>query len=280
MAPSPRWLLYVATVATVLGFAKLHAARVGHYDIIDTGRLPWLILYVVLLILASYGAGLPDGDPGRGSSSALTTAFGATIAAAVGISALQFVFGGIELPRFVVFASAAVLVPVYATLALFAGDEGARQEARALVVVVGTHTDTLALIEDLHREPERRARVVWTLDPFEVSRDGPEDVSVVDAAINTRATVVLLSQEAQTNPDVIHQAAELHAAGSVSARCSTSTTSGWASCPSANSSARRCCSTYAKSTTRSTRAPSGWSTWRAPSWRCRSLLLWRQRSGR
>ncbi|MDP1795537.1 MAG: exopolysaccharide biosynthesis polyprenyl glycosylphosphotransferase [Acidimicrobiales bacterium] len=213
MALSPRWLLYAATVAAVLGFAKLHAARFGHYDIIDSGRLPWLLLYAALLILTAYGAGLPDGNPSRGSRSALATAFAATAAAAVAVSALQFAAGGIELPRFVVLASAAVLVPVYATLTLFAGDEGARQEARALVVVVGAHADTLALIEDLHRDPEKRARVVWTLDPDEVSRDGPEDVSVLDAAINTKATVVLLSQDAQANPDVVRQAAELHARG-------------------------------------------------------------------
>jgi len=36
----PRWLLYFATFGVVLGFAKLHAARVGHYEIVETGRLP------------------------------------------------------------------------------------------------------------------------------------------------------------------------------------------------------------------------------------------------
>ncbi len=213
MAPSPRWLLYAVTVAVVLGFAKLHAARFGHYDIIDTGRLPWLLAYAALLMLTAYGAGLPDGERTRGIRSALTTALASTVAAAVAVSALQFIDGGAHLPRFVVFASAAVLIPAYAALTLFAGDEGARQESRALLVVVGSQPDTLAVIEDLNRDPERRARVVWTLDPADVTRDGPEDVSVVDAVLDTKASVVLLSQEAQTNPDVIRQAAELHERG-------------------------------------------------------------------
>jgi lipopolysaccharide/colanic/teichoic acid biosynthesis glycosyltransferase len=129
------------------------------------------------------------------------------------MSVVQFAGGAPYLPRFVVLASAAVLVPTYATLALVASDTRARQELRALVVVVASVADSLALLDELGREPERAARVVWILTPAEALGERPQDVSLLEAAIDTKATVVLLSEEAQHEQEVVRQAAELHGQG-------------------------------------------------------------------
>lgn len=206
-------MLCAATVGVVLAFAKLHATQFGEYDITTSGRLPWLVAYIAALLVCSYGAGLPDGDAARSTRSALAAALGANTLAAVMMSFVQFAGGAPHLPRFVVLASAAVLVPTYATLALVASDTRERQELRALVVVVASVADSMALLNELRREPERAARVVWTLTPAQALGDGPEDVSLLEAAIDTKATVVLLSQEAQDEHEVVRQAAELHGRG-------------------------------------------------------------------
>ncbi len=62
MRRAARPLLYLGTVAIVLGLAKFHARYIGHYVLHSTepARLVWTLAYLGLLILASYGAGLPE----------------------------------------------------------------------------------------------------------------------------------------------------------------------------------------------------------------------------
>ncbi len=213
MTRGPRWLLYLATTSVVVTFAKLHATRVGHYDITDSGRLPWLVAYVVALLLAAYGAGLPDLAGRRGSRSALPASFAATAGAAAAISILQVVDGAAHLPRFVVFASAAVLVPVYATTALLANSGRHRSEERERVLVVAAEDEAETLIDELGRTPERAALVVGAFDAMAARRDYPAAQPLIHHVRRTRATVVVLDLDAQAEPEVIAQAAELHAAG-------------------------------------------------------------------
>ncbi|HVE94417.1 MAG TPA: sugar transferase [Acidimicrobiales bacterium] len=213
MARGARWMLYLATVGVVLAFGKLHAARVGYYDITDSGRLPWLIVYIAVLLLAAYGAGLPDQAGARGSRSALPAALAATGGAAVVVSVVQLLDGAAHLPRFVVFAAAAVLVPTYAALALVASGGRERQEGRERVVVVASEDDAIALLDEMRRAPERPASIVWALTPNEARGDRPADISLLEAARDTGASVVVLSHDAQGDPEVVAQAGELHAAG-------------------------------------------------------------------
>ncbi len=171
MARVLRWMLYLTSTIVVVGFSKLHAARVGHYDIIDTGRLPWLGAFIVVLCLAAYAVGLPDLAGARGSRGALPAALIANASAVGAISFLQLADGAAHLPRFVVLASAAVLAPAYAAIALVANGRRVRSTERQRVLAVGSEDDTLALIEDLRRAPERPAMVVRSLT-VEAARGG------------------------------------------------------------------------------------------------------------
>jgi exopolysaccharide biosynthesis polyprenyl glycosylphosphotransferase len=203
-------MLYLTTAFVVVGFSKLHAAQVGHYDITDTGRLPWLAAFVVVLCLAAYAVGLPDQAGSRGSRSALPAAIVANVGAVGAISFLQLADGAAHLPRFVVIASAAVLAPAYAAIALVATGGRVRSTERERVLAVGSEDDTLALIEDLRRAPERPAMVVRSLTVEAARERGSEGGSLIEAARRTKSTLVVLSNAAQADDEVVSQAAELH----------------------------------------------------------------------
>src|SRR5262249_50638297 len=106
-----RPLLYLGTVAIVLGLAQIHARFIGHYVLHSTepARLGWTVGFLGLLVLASYGAGLPELP--RTGRQAVTSAAVAPASAAVAMSVVQLISGDALLPRFVVFGSALLLVP-------------------------------------------------------------------------------------------------------------------------------------------------------------------------
>src|SRR6478735_9162394 len=110
MRRAARPLLYLGTVAIVLGLAKVHAAYIGDYVLhsTDPARLVWTVAFLGLLVLASYAAGLPELP--RTGRQALTSALVAPVGAALAISVVQLIGGDALLPRFVVFGAAAMLI--------------------------------------------------------------------------------------------------------------------------------------------------------------------------
>ena len=118
MRRGARALLYLGTIAIVMAVGKYHAAAIGEYDFTGSSRFAWSLAYAALLALAAYGIGLPDVP--RTNGSRLASAVGAAAAAAVGISLAQLAGGSALLPRFVVFWSAVLLVPIYVACSLLA----------------------------------------------------------------------------------------------------------------------------------------------------------------
>lgn len=205
-----RVLLACGTAAAVLGFAKLHAAANG-YDLTSSWRFPWTLAYIFLLALAAYGAGLPDLV--RNRRSALTAALASTAVAAVGMSLAQLLVGTPRLPRFVVLASPAVLVPFYVLCASLSSDGRARDQRRDRVVAVTGLDERIALADDLEGHPERPAVLVRALSPSEAASSDPNAQPLVDAARVARATTVVLDRAAQGDDSIVAQAAALHEAG-------------------------------------------------------------------
>ena len=119
MRRAARFLLVAGTALTVLGLSKAHAVQ-HVYDYSGSPRFAWSIAYIVLLVVAAYGAGLPDIT--RTRRSALLASVASTAVAAVGMSLLQLLVGTGLLPRFVVLSAPAVLVPLYLLCAALASD--------------------------------------------------------------------------------------------------------------------------------------------------------------
>src|SRR5262245_19782932 len=135
MRRAARPLLYLGTVAIVLGLAKVHAAYLGNYVLhsTDPARLVWTLTFLGLLVLASYAAGLPELP--RTGRQALTSAAIAPVGAALVMSVVQLMAGDALLPRFVVFGSALMLVPWILVCVAIARGARVRGEQRDRVVL-------------------------------------------------------------------------------------------------------------------------------------------------
>ena len=205
-----RLALDAGTVLCVLGLGKAHAAAHG-YDLTDSARFLWSLGYAGALIVAAYGFGLPDTP--RTLRRAFTAAAGAAATAAIAVSIVQLFAGDALLPRAVVFGAAAVLVPWWVLCTRITGDARSRAEGRDRVLLVGDPDEADVVRIELERAPERHAVVVAAVAPAVVALVDPPRFPLVELAQETDASVVVLDRDAQSDDDVVVQAARLHERG-------------------------------------------------------------------
>ncbi len=205
-----RTLSFLGAVGVVFGLSKVHAAWVADppYDFTGSNRFAWAVGYILLLWIAGYGFGLPDLP--RSAREAAGTAAIVSLVAAVGVSVLQLLVGDALLPRFVVFGSAAVLVPWQVAVNALARGGRSRDEARDRVVLVGLDDDLDRLRKDLTLAPEQPAVLVAHLDPGAGAGGARR---LVDLVLEGGATVIVLDRVAQADPEIVAQAAALHESG-------------------------------------------------------------------
>lgn len=205
-----RLMLYVGIVAIVVGLARLHAVR-ETYDLTDSFRFAWTLAYCALLVIASYGAGLPD-LPRTGRHAIAST----LVAVAVSVSAVslaQLVTGSALLPRLVVFGAAPPVVLWSLACTALAHRGRRRDEMRDRIVLVGDAVEAVALREALTTSPERAGTLVVHLLPEEAQPTGDESHPVAAQAIAAGANVLVLDRGALDDPTIVAQAGALHEAG-------------------------------------------------------------------
>jgi len=209
---SARLALVLGTVATVVGLSKAHAVQHG-YDYTQSFRFAWSLAYVGLLLVAAYGAGLPEMARTRRSVIGATVA--STLAASLGVSVLQLIAGAALLPRFVIFGTPAVLVPLYLLCAALATDGRQRAAQKDRLVLVASGHEAFELSDALDQDPERPAVLAAVLHPAEAaaSHGVPKSRPLVDAAQRTHATAIVLDRTAQADDSIVAQAALLHESG-------------------------------------------------------------------
>ncbi len=210
MRRAARFLLVAGTALTVLGLSKAHAVQ-HVYDYSGSPRFAWSMAYIALLVVAAYGAGLPDIT--RTRRSALLAAVASTAVAAVGMSLLQLFVGTGLLPRFVVLSAPAVLVPLYLLCAALATDGRARDERRDRLVAVAGVDEAFQLSDALDSSPERPAVVVGVIVPSVATTTDPKCRPLIELVEEKRATAVVLDRVAQNDESIVAQAAILHERG-------------------------------------------------------------------
>ena len=206
MKRSARLLVPSGVVMVVVLVGQFHGDRRGRYDVSW-----WTVAYAVLLGVGAYAAGLPDLT--RSPRSALSACIGATATGAVGISAAQLVTGSQLLPRFVVLASAVLLVPWFLACSVVANGGRKQERHHDRVLLVAGDEEAAALRDELARVPEHDAHLSLVLAPDGARPVALWDEPLVDRAITCGATVVVLDRVASADPTIVAQAATLHESG-------------------------------------------------------------------
>jgi exopolysaccharide biosynthesis polyprenyl glycosylphosphotransferase len=204
-----RLLLVAGVLGAVGGVSKAHALANG-YDWTASSRLGWSLSYAGLLVVAAYGAGLPDLP--RSRRSALVAALASTAAAAAAVSRVHFLSVTTLLPRAVVLGAPALAVPLFVLLASLSRGGAARDGQRDRVVAVARLEEGVHLADELDQHPERPAVLVRVLSPGETVAE-PGRQPLLEAVRSCRATTVVLDRAAQNEDSIVAQAAELHEAG-------------------------------------------------------------------
>ena len=202
-----RLLLVGGSIAIVFGAGKAHATMNG-YDFTGSARFAWAVALIGLLVITSYGVGLPDLP--RTTSGALGAAVVSLGLAAVGISVVQLFLGDALLPRFVVGTSLLMLVPWFVVCAKLSRRGRARQEGRDRVFVIASENDVATLELDLREGTELPARIVGQLPP---DRAAAEVDAMLERVVDSGATVLVLNRDAQREDSIVHAAASLHERG-------------------------------------------------------------------
>ncbi len=206
MKRSARLLVPAGVVVVVALVGQYHDENRGAYAVSW-----WTVAYVVLLGVGAYAAGLPDLT--RSPRSASAACLGATGAGAIGISAAQLVTGSQLLPRFVVLASAVLLVPWLLACSVVANGGRKQERYHDRVLLVAGEEDAAALREDLARTPEHDAHLAAVVGHDEAKPTALWDEPLVDLAVTSRATVLVLDRVASADPTIVAQAATLHESG-------------------------------------------------------------------
>jgi lipopolysaccharide/colanic/teichoic acid biosynthesis glycosyltransferase len=205
-----RPLFFLGVVAIVFGLGRYHAARES-YEFTNSFRFAWEITYGFLLVLASYGAGLPD--LARTRRQAITSAVLAPTAAALGISGVQLLTGDALLPRLVVFGTAVLMVPWAILCTMLARGGRLRAELRDRVVLVADEADAMALRDELVAAPERPAVLLNHLLPDDARAADSKSKPLTELVISCGANLVVLDRAAIVEPTILSQVAALHEHG-------------------------------------------------------------------
>ena len=214
MRRAARYLSLFGPLVVVLALSKVHARYIADppYDYTGSFRFAWSLAYAAALGLAAYAVGLPD--LARGRRQALGAAVLASVGGAAAVSLVQLIVGDALLPRFVVFGTAVLVVPVQMVAWGISRQGRERDEDRDRLVVVGSdrglELDRLAA--DLSTAPEVPALLVGQLSLAEAGIGGI-DKPLVQLVIDERASVVVLDREAMLDQRIVEQAAVLHESG-------------------------------------------------------------------
>lgn len=208
-----RYLMYAGVLVCVLALSKVHARYVAPvpYSWHSSSRFVWSFAYVGLQCLVAYGVGLPELL--RSRRSAWTAALSASAGGALAISVVQLIVGDALLPRFVVFGSAILLVPGYYLVSVLAQGSRARSEARDQVLFVGDAQLGAQLEAELRGDVEQPAEVAAVVRTSEARPSDGHAQPLVEAAVASGSTVIVLSGKAREDDEIVAQVATLHEQG-------------------------------------------------------------------
>ena len=214
MKISPGATFQFGLVATVLGVATLHANVFSpvRYDLLQSSRLWWWSIVALVMMVASYGVGLPELPATRRET--IVRALAAWTAAVVVVSLCQLALAAPLLPR-ASLGLVAVVTPMWAVVSWNVSRDVTswRMQREQVFLVAKEEDDAASLLAELERSPERPAALAgWaTVEDARLGRDGGGPV--VDQVLSTGSSILVLDTASQSDDGIVQQAAELHRGG-------------------------------------------------------------------
>jgi exopolysaccharide biosynthesis polyprenyl glycosylphosphotransferase len=201
-----RVVTYALLSLSTFGLAKLHASRVGDYDLSSSPRFWWVCGYLALLAAVSYSLGFPDRPL---FESRLLSAFVATSLSSTLLAVAQTVLGQFSIPRFVLIGSIptnAVLLWLSARMSTTAVRDSA---ARERILLIGSESDSSAVRTDAEQYSHAPFSIVGAINCADTNY-----VDQVRAAGQELApTMIVCSANAMSDLELCTELTRLHSNG-------------------------------------------------------------------
>jgi hypothetical protein len=208
-----RFLHVGGTLVTLLALAWAHATHWApeSYGVLSTSRFWWTLVFGALLLVTSYGIGLPELP--RSRKVAFTSAVTAYALSAIGVSLVALALGQPLMPRFVIFGAGILVVPWFVLCAGLLIDSRENVLPRDRVIVVGDWADAATLSMELSLGAERPAQIIDVLTPDEAAATAAGELPLRELVAAGNATVVVLDRSAQLDRTIVEQVASMHERG-------------------------------------------------------------------
>jgi lipopolysaccharide/colanic/teichoic acid biosynthesis glycosyltransferase len=201
------------TLVTLWALAWAHATHWAPipYGVTSTSRFWWTLVLGALLLVTSYGIGLPELP--RTRKVAFTSAVASYSLSAIGVSLAALALGQPLMPRFVIFGAGVLVVPWYVLCSGLLIDNREKVLPRDRVIVVGDWADAASLSQELAAGAERPAQIIDVLTPDEAAATAAGEQPLRELVRAGDATVVVLDRTAQLDRTIVEQVATLHEKG-------------------------------------------------------------------
>ncbi len=199
----------------VAEYAGHYRGRI-HYGLTAEPRFGWLLALLGLIWVATYAIGI--NESGISALNRLARAAGAVIGAVVLVVLAEVFFRHhavpvLEIPVFDLGMCLVLLVPVLTAVSSLADRTLVRQGQHERVLALVSHDEEDRLLRDFNRNPERPAHLVLTLAPSEVLPTEQRPAPLGDMIEEHKATLLVMSREAQAMEAVVSQAVVAHSKG-------------------------------------------------------------------
>jgi hypothetical protein len=191
-----------------------------HYGLAAEPRFGWLVAFLILIWSTTYLTGVTE--TGIRAGARLVRSASAVVGAVVVISLAELVMEEaiqpradrhFYLPAFDIAMCMIVLVPLLTLVASLTDRTLERQGQQERVMALVDEAEKERLVRDLTRNPERPVQLVLAISPAE-ALPSPERPTVLEDLIEEhKATLLIMSREAQSLDGIVTQAVTLHSKG-------------------------------------------------------------------
>ena len=196
-------MLWGSITAAILTIGKIHASVIGNYDLTNSSRFIWILVYAFICFVTAYSFGLPDQYSWNSRSMA---AVASSISSGLLISLLQIVMGNIAIPRFVIAVSIPVLFLVLLLVSHIATILNRNATDRERILLITSDSDAEIIRKDIAFHTEIPCIIADHLAP-----DRLHDIKEI--ILKKSISLIVLDNLSINDSEIIESITDLHSRG-------------------------------------------------------------------